>query len=176
MTYADRRTGFPSVTLKTDEKGRCIFLGGDGCQVYDTRPSCCRNYPLARVVDEDWKSGNRVIRYHLQKQAAYCEGFDRGPDLTIEQYVEVNGLGPYERANDVFLDIPFTFNSLPEHLKQDRDIQSMVFEAAFNFDRFFEKYGRSPHTTVPDDDGALITLVRGIVLNLIMKAGGLHSD
>lgn len=148
-------------------------MGKDGCKLYENRPSCCRNYPLARVIDEDWKSGNRITRYHLQQQTAHCEGFGRGPDLTVERYVEMNGLGPYEKANDIFLDIPFTFNSLPEHLKQDRDIQSMVFEAVFNFDRFFEKYGRSPHTAVPDDDGALITMIRSIVLNVIMKAGEL---
>jgi len=131
---------------------------------------------LARVIDEDWKGGNRVIKYHLQQQTIYCQGFGRGPELTVERYVEMNGLVPYEKANDVFLDIPFTFNSLPEHLKQDRDVQSMVFEAVFNFDRFFEKYGHFPHTAVPDDDGELIVLIRDIVLNLIVKAGELGPD
>jgi hypothetical protein len=131
---------------------------------------------LARVIDEDWKTGNRVVRYHLQQRASYCEGFGRGPDLTIARYIEMNGLGPYERANDTFLDIPFIFTSLPEHLRQDKDVQSMVFEAVFNFDRFFEEYGRSPHTAVPDDDGALIILIRSIVLNLIMQAGELGGD
>ncbi|MBW1860455.1 MAG: YkgJ family cysteine cluster protein [Deltaproteobacteria bacterium] len=175
-TYTDRRTGFPFVTLKQGEDDGCIFLGRDGCSLYENRPSCCRNYPLARVIDEDWKSANRVVRYHLQQQTTYCEGFGRGPDLTVDSYVEMNGLGPYEKANDVFLDVPFTFNSLPKHLKQDRDVQSMVFDAVFNFDGFFEKYGHFPHTAVPDDDGELIVLIRNIVLNLIMKTGELNPD
>jgi len=173
-SYSDRRTGFPFVVLKAKQGGRCVFLGEDGCQLYENRPSCCRNYPLARVIDEDWKSGNRVITYHLQQQVEYCQGFGRGPDLTIEQYIEMNGLGPYENANDVFLDIPFTFNTLPEHLKQNKDVQRMIFEAVFNFDVFFEKYGHSPHTAVPDDDSALIVLIRRIVLNLIARAGELE--
>jgi hypothetical protein len=82
-------------------------------------------------------------------------------------------LGPYEKANDLFLDIPFTFHNLPYHVQRDKEVQSMVFEAVFNFDRFFEKYGRFPHTAVPDDDDALIVLVRSIALNLIMQAGQL---
>ncbi len=45
----------------------------------------------------------------------------------------------------------------------------MVFEAVFNFDRFFEKYGRFPHTAVPEDDHDMIVLVRSITLNLIEK-------
>jgi Fe-S-cluster containining protein len=172
-TYIDRRTGFPFVVLKIQE-GRCIFLGRDGCDLYESRPSCCRNYPLARVIDEDGQGGRRLIRYHLQHKATYCEGFGRGREWTIQDYCEMNGLGPYEKANDLFLDIPFTFHSLPYHVKQDKEVQTMVFEAVFNFDRFFEKYGRSPHTAVPDDDNALIVLVRSIALNLIMKAGQLH--
>jgi hypothetical protein len=130
---------------------------------------------LARVIEEDGESGRRLIKYHLQKKATYCEGFGRGREWTIEDYCKINGLGPYEKANDVFLDIPFTFHSLPYHVQQDKEVQTMVFEAVFNFDRFFEKYGRPPHTAVPDDDNALIVLVRSIVLNLIMKAGQLHS-
>ena len=69
----------------------------------------------------------------------------------------------------MFLDIPFTFNRLPYNVKQDRGVQSMVFEAVFNFDRFFEKYGRFPHTAVPEDDYDMIVLVRSITLNLIEK-------
>lgn len=174
-TYIDRRTGFPFVILKSREDGRCIFLEKDGCGLYESRPSCCRNYPLVRVIDEDWKTGKRVVTYHLQQKAHYCEGFGRGPDWAIEDYCEMNGLGPYEKANDLFLDIPFTFSSLPNHLKQDKDVQSMVFEAMFNFDRFFEKYGRFPHTAVRNDDDALLVLIRAVVLNLITKTGQLNS-
>lgn len=168
-TFIDPRTGFPFVILKHKEDGKCVFLGRHGCDLYKSRPSCCRNYPLARVIDEDGKTGKKLIRYYLQQEAAYCEGLGRGPDWTIGDYCQANGLGPYEKANDLFLDIPFTFNRLPYNVKQDRDVQGMIFEAVFNFDRFFERYGRFPHTAVPEDDHEMIVLVRSITLNLIEK-------
>jgi len=168
-TYIDPLTGFPFVVLKRREDGRCVFLGNHGCNLYESRPSCCRNYPLARVIDEDGKTGKRLIKYCLQQEATYCEGLGRGPDWTIGGYCEMNGLGPYEKANDLFLDIPFTFNRLPYSVRQDREVQSMVFEAVFNFDRFFEKYGRLPRIAVPKDNHELIVLVRSIALNLIKK-------
>ena len=174
-TYLDPQTRFPFVVVKHREDGKCVFLGNHGCDLYESRPSCCRNYPLARVIDEDGKTGKRLIRYSLQQQATYCQGLGRGPDWTIKDYCEANGLAPYEKANDLFLDIPFTFNRLPYSVRQDREVQSMIFKAVFNFDTFFEKYGRFPHTAVPEDDHEMIVLVRRITLSLIERTAQLKS-
>ena len=174
-TYIDRRTGFPYVVLRRREDGRCVFLGRGGCDVYESRPSCCRSYPLSRVIDEDGKTGERLIRYYLQREATYCDGLGKGPDWTIRAYCEANGLGLYDKANDLSLDIPFAFNGLPDGVRQNRDVQGMVFEAVFNFDTFFEKYGRFPRTAKPEDDHDTIVLVRSIVLNLLEKTAQLKT-
>ena len=174
-TYIEPRTGFPFVALKHKEDGQCVFLGRHGCDLYESRPSCCRNYPLARVIDEDEKTGKRLIRYYLQQQATYCNGLNRGPAWTIGAYCEANGLGPYEKANDLFLDIPFAFNGLPYGVRRDSEVQSMIFQALFDFDRFFEKYGRFPHAAIPNDDGELIVVIRRMTLNLMEKIDQLNS-
>lgn len=173
-TYIDSRTGFPFVILKHKKDGACVFLSEDGCDLYESRPSCCRNYPLARVIDEDDNTGKRLIKYYLQQRATYCEGLGRGPDWTIWDYCESNRLGPYEKANDFFLDIPFAFNRLPYKVRQDTTLQSTVFQAAFNFDQFFKKYGRSPNAGFAKDDHEMIVLVRDIILNLIRRAAHLR--
>ena len=165
-TYIDPHSGFPFVILRHKDD-KCVFFGRHGCDVYESRPSCCRNYPLARVIDEDHETGKRLIRYYLQQGAAYCEGLGRGPGRTIQDYCKINGLEPFEKANDLFLDIPFTFNRLPHNIRQDREIQSMIFESVFNFDCFFEKYGRFSRSSMPKDDYEMIVLVRSVALNLI---------
>ena len=168
--YIDPRTAFPFVTLKHKEDGKCVFLGNCGCDLYESRPSCCRNYPLARVIDDDDNTGKRSTKYYLQQEALYCEGLGSGPEWKTGDYFEANGLRPYEKANDLFLDIPFAFKRLPYGVRQDSEVQGMVFQAVFNFDAFFAKYGRFPHTSVPKDDHEVIVLVRSIALNLIKKA------
>ena len=173
QTYIDSRTGFPFVMLRQKDDATCIFLGPHGCDVYENRPSCCRSYPLARIVDEDGKTGTRSVKYHLQKKADYCEGLGRGTEWTIAGYCDVNGLGPYDMANDLFLDVPFAFRDLPSATRQDREIQTMVFEAVFNFDRFFAKYGQTFNCVVPENDHDMIALVRNIALGLIEKIAGL---
>ena len=167
--YTDPQTGFPFVVLKHKEDGKCIFLGSHGCSLYESRPSCCRNYPLARVIDDDDDSGNRLNFYYLQQKAAYCEGMGKGADRTVREYCEMNGLMPYEKANDLFIDIPFAYKRLSHSVRYDGEVQSMVFGVVFNFDTFFEKYGRFNLVSAPKDDHEMIVLVRSIALNLIKK-------
>ena len=171
--YTDSRTGFPFVVLKRKEDSRCIFLGNNGCSLYESRPSCCRNYPLARVIENDDNSDKRISMYYLQQEAKYCMGLGRGADRTMGEYCEINGLIPYEEANDLFLDIPFAYKLLSHSVRNNKDVQSMVFEAVFNFDTFFEKYGGFNHVPAPKDDHEMIVLVRSIALNLIKKAAQL---
>jgi hypothetical protein len=100
----------------------------------------------------------------------------RGVEWTPGEYAEANGLGPYERANDFFLDVPFAFKGLPLAVRQDGEIQTLIFETVYNFDRFFAKYGQSFHGVVPEDDGETIALVRNIALGLIEKTADLKSS
>jgi hypothetical protein len=100
---------------------------------------------------------------------------DTGPEWTIEAYCEENGLGPYERANDLFLQIPFVFETLPLGLKKDKDMQTMIYKAVFDFDRFFEKYGRFAGSTPPEDDYEMTAVLTGITLNLIRRTADLKT-
>ena len=62
----------------------------------------------------------------------------------------------------------------PYAARQDREVQTMIFQALFDFDRFFEKYGRFPHAAIPKDDGELIAVIKRITLNLMDKIAQLN--
>lgn len=51
----------------SNHEGRCVFLGEDGCGVYEDRPAGCRIYPL--VLDPD--SGQGV----LDDECPYTKSF-----------------------------------------------------------------------------------------------------
>jgi Fe-S-cluster containining protein len=174
-SFVDSITGFPSVLLKHGKDDRCVFLRGHGCHVYKSRPSCCRNYPLARVIENNVQRDAKLVRHFLQRRADYCEGLGKGPEWTIETFSEENGLGPYERANDVFVQIPFAFEMLPIGLRHDKEVQSMIYQAVFDFDRFFEKYGPFGPYGPPQDDHEMIALLTSISLGLIRRTGALQS-
>ncbi|MDY6952301.1 MAG: YkgJ family cysteine cluster protein [Thermodesulfobacteriota bacterium] len=174
-TYVDPLTGFPCVVLRRGQDGRCVLLGSHGCRVYESRPSCCRYYPLARVVEEDGKKGGRTATYYLQRKVDYCKGLGSGPQWTIEAFCEQNGLGPYEKANEIFLQIPFAFEAIPLRLRHDKEVQTMIYQAVFDFDRFFEKYAPAGLSRPPEDDHHMIECLSTITLNLIRRTADLQS-
>lgn len=173
QTFVDSITGFPSVVLKHGQDGRCIFSNSRGCGIYETRPSCCRYYPLVRVVEND--GSVRSAKYYLQRRVDYCEGLGRGPQWTIDVFCEENGLGPYEKANEIFLQIPFAFEAAPIRLRHDKEVQTMIYQAVFDFDRFFEKYGPANLSVPPEDDNEMMTLLTSITLGLIKRTADLES-
>lgn len=175
QTFVDPITGFPSVLLVKGEDGMCFFSSEGSCQVYENRPSCCRYYPLAQTVENDGKGAGRVTKYYLQRRAHYCEGMGRGPEWTAETYCDENGLGPYEKANDVFLEVPFAFEMIPLSLRHDKEVQTMIYQAAFDFDTFLKKYAPSNPSLPPEDDHQMIDLLSSITLNLIRRTAELES-
>jgi hypothetical protein len=174
QTFVDSITGFPTVVLKRDGHGRCVLSDGRGCGMYETRPSCCRYYPLARVIENDGP-GSRTAKYYLQRRVDGCKGLGKGPEWTIEAFCEENGLGPYEKANDLFLEIPFAFERIPLRSRHDKEVQTMIYRAVFDFDRFFKQYAPAGLSELPEDDNEMMSVLTRITLNLIKRTADLAA-
>lgn len=71
------------VSLKEKDNYDCIFLGENGCSIYEGRPIQCRTYPFwPSIVEsrENWESEKRS-----------CPGIGKGPIInkdTIEELLE----------------------------------------------------------------------------------------
>jgi len=83
--YTDNR----GTTLRSEEDGRCVFLGPSGCRVHPRRPLVCRLYPLGRSTDE--RGEERFALFPAQPE---CEAVV-GRDGTIESFLKSQGVGPY---------------------------------------------------------------------------------
>lgn len=170
--YTARHTGpesgLPVITLKTDgSKLKCPFVTPSGCSVYNHRPSSCRMYPLARVVSRSRETGEVTEQYMLIKES-YCLGHNQGKTWTIRQWEEGQGVGIYNKMNDLLMEII----SLKNRLMPGRiDVKSEYFfyMACYNLDIFrshiFEKgildnlnLNSETLNAVKDDDESLLKL------------------
>jgi len=170
--YTARHTGpesgLPIITLKTDgSKLKCPFVTPSGCSVYNHRPSSCRMYPLARVVSRSRETGEVTEQYMLIKES-YCLGSSQGKTWTIRQWEEGQGVGTYNKMNDLLMEII----SLKNRLMPGRiDVKSEYFfyMACYNLDTFrthiFEKgildnlnLNSETLNAVKDDDEVLLKL------------------
>ncbi len=63
------------VMLRMDEP-ECLFLGEDGCTVYEARPIQCRTFPF-------WEE-NLKSRVRWKQLARFCPGIGQGPSHSRE--------------------------------------------------------------------------------------------
>jgi Fe-S-cluster containining protein len=106
LQHTGPETGLPIVTLKPRESAalRCPFVSPGGCTVYEDRPGSCRTYPLARVTTRSRETGKRQAHFALMKEA-HCHGFEEGRRQTVRQWIETQGLAPYNEMNDLLMEI-----------------------------------------------------------------------
>ena len=130
----DPGSGFPILSLKMKgTENVCPFVGRDGCEIYDDRPTACRLFPLGRLSALGDDEGG--IFYLLDLEG--CEGVKENKVQVINQWRIDQGLLPYNEMNDRMLEILF-------HPKRDRSIfldegqQQKVMVACYNVDIFRE--------------------------------------
>jgi Fe-S-cluster containining protein len=160
----DQNTGFPIVSLAmTDDAGqRCPFVGEKGCGVYDDRPTACRLYPLGRIAI---KGG---AFYHLLETPS-CLGRQEERSISVEHWIEEQGLSPFIAMNDRMLDVVYhPDRNRDERLLGDGQLQK-VFVAVYNLDVFrafvketdfpvVYRIDRPTLNRIEEDDEALLML------------------
>ncbi|MBW1714158.1 MAG: YkgJ family cysteine cluster protein, partial [Deltaproteobacteria bacterium] len=99
-----RRSRWPLVRLRMEDKGQCPFLSAQGCGVYPDRPSACRTYPLARAARPGASPGQVEEGYFLVEED-FCQGFDQDQVWTVQKWVTDQGLVPYHHWNDRWMKI-----------------------------------------------------------------------
>ncbi len=99
-------TGFPVVALKpaNAETLQCPFVTASGCSVYTDRPSSCRIYPLARAISRTRETGELTEHFALLKES-HCLGHEQEKSQTVREWIEKQGLFPYNEQNDRLLEI-----------------------------------------------------------------------
>jgi len=130
-------TGLIVVSLKNtpDTGNACPFVSPEGCRVYPDRPSSCRSYPLARVAGRSRETGAITERYLLMKEP-HCRGFEQEHQQTAGQWVENQGLAPYNVMNDRLMAIISAKNRLDPGRPLDLAAGNIFYTGCYDLDRF----------------------------------------
>jgi len=128
---------FPSVMLKLEGTSNvCPFLGGDGCTVYQDRPSSCRTYPLERAVDRDPAARGENEFYFLTDHS-YCLGHQEEKQFTVKEWVRNQRIHDYNLMNDLWAQVDTLFATNPwQGEGSGGPKQQMAFMVCYNIDGF----------------------------------------
>jgi Fe-S-cluster containining protein len=130
--------GMPAVKMRTlDESPVCVFMKeGEGCSVYEDRPSACRYYPLGLVNMRRADSNVHEQHYAIVRED-HCRGHDEDNELTIADYRKEQGVEEYDEHDREWYEIIVKKCSAgPAIGNPSRLSFQMFFMASYDIDRF----------------------------------------
>ena len=129
-------SGLPIITLKPADRQEltCPFVTPKGCSVYENRPSSCRTYPLMRGIARSRQTGRMTEQFMVLKEP-HCRGFDTAQSITVQQWIEDQGIAIYNEANDKLMQI-ISLKNRRQPGVLDLKARHMFFTALYDLDNF----------------------------------------
>ncbi|MGL1931144.1 MAG: YkgJ family cysteine cluster protein [Desulfotalea sp.] len=124
------------LTMVDDGRASCVFVGEEGCKVYENRPSACRTYPLGRAAV--YTRSGETKEHFLLIQEDHCLGFNEANEQTTISYNEDQGLPSYNKYNDLVASL--THGEKIQHgFRPDANQTAMYSLALYDTDNFRKK-------------------------------------
>lgn len=89
------------LTMVDDGRASCVFVGAQGCSVYDDRPGSCRAYPIGRGAARG--GDDSPVESLVLLREPHCRGFAEACRQTVGDYLRGQELEVYNRFNDALL-------------------------------------------------------------------------
>ncbi|OGT91687.1 MAG: 50S rRNA methyltransferase [Gammaproteobacteria bacterium RIFOXYD12_FULL_61_37] len=129
--------GLPGIKMKTTDSGACLLMQeGEGCTVYEDRPTACRYYPVAMLAMKPSDEPTERHAYSLVKEA-HCKGHDEEVEQTVDEYRRAQGVADYDEINRDFYQLILKKKSTGPAVGRPSDTSlQLFFMACYDIDRF----------------------------------------
>ncbi len=132
-------SGMPGVKLRArDEEPVCLLMTGEGCSVYDDRPSTCRYYPVGLMAMRPSNAPKEEHHYCLVEEP-HCKGHQEARKLSVAEYRKEQGVEAYDNMNREWYQIILKRRSAgPAVGKPSPTSFQFFFLCSYDVDRFRE--------------------------------------
>ena len=129
--------GVPGIKMKISDEGACLFMReGEGCSVYEDRPTACRYYPVAMLAMKPSDEPTDKQAFSLVKED-HCRGHEEDLELSIGDYRESQGVIEYDEINRDFYQLILKKKSTGSAVGRPSDTSlQLFFMACYDIDRF----------------------------------------
>jgi len=121
--------------MNDNEEKTCQFLGEGGCTVYEDRPWSCRMYPLGFASQKTEANPDGEEFYYLMKEEFKCKGHGLGKEMSVQQYLDDQGVEIYNEMNELFTGLTLHPFFSTEQVLAPQQAQ-MFYMASYNVDMF----------------------------------------
>src|SRR5205085_8023149 len=86
QVLGQRASGDPVFALATDGSGQCVYLGENGCTIYDRRPFLCRSFDCRKhYLILPRQDRNNLVNIGLSSRAVFDAGKKRVKTLSATE-------------------------------------------------------------------------------------------
>jgi len=160
----------PIVTMKLldDERRSCPFVrDGQGCIIYEERPTTCRYYPLGVGSLSYASEQDNAEEFFFTVKEDHCLGFEEEKEWTVAEWREDQGVDLRDKVNAGWTDLIVRKKSVPASIKLSEQSKQMFFLACYNIDRFREFIFESTFLDRYEIDGARVEEIRADDVKLL---------
>lgn len=128
----------PAIKMRTlENEPMCVFMKeGEGCKVYEDRPSVCRYYPVGLMNMRAPGSATDEQHYFMVKED-HCRGHEQDNAITIGQYRKEQGVEEYDELNHEWYQIILKKRSSGPTIGKPSDMSlQLFFMCSYDVDRF----------------------------------------
>ncbi|MBM3161772.1 MAG: YkgJ family cysteine cluster protein [Chlorobi bacterium] len=166
-TVIQKESKLPFLKLKLGEEGKCRFVAGEGCTVYDDRPAACRYYPLGFGIYKDEKAGDDF--YFLIREE-HCRGFEEEREWTVSEWRKNQGIDQYDDKNRIWMEVILSKKLYSPELEPDEKSLKMFFMASYDLDSFRDFVFESRFLQIFDIEEELLEMIRNDEAELMLFA------
>jgi len=156
----------PILKVMENREKACPFLGESGCGIYEDRPAACRYYPIGAGVFHNRDAAARE-RFFAMIKEPHCLGHELGTERTVGEWLEEQGIPPYDEVNSGWTELILKRKSLGPFVTIREKTLHMFFMGAYNVDgfrrfvfesRFLDVYvvAEATRKQIAEDDRAML--------------------
>lgn len=125
----------PMLRPLEEDNFACPFVREEGCIVYEDRPLHCRYYPLGSGIFHNRDESEDERFYALIKEPT-CLGHDIGDEITVQEWIEGQGIDVYDEINAGWVELILRRKSLGPFIELPEKTLQMFFMVCYNLDNF----------------------------------------
>ena len=132
------KTDLPIVTLKLldDDLNSCPFVkDGEGCIIYEDRPTTCRYYPLG-IASLSYTEHSEGDEFFFFVKEPHCKGFDENKEWTVKEWRSDQSIDIHDEINAGWTELIVRKKSFPGNITINDKAKQMFFLASYNIDKF----------------------------------------
>jgi uncharacterized protein len=124
------------LTMVDDGRASCVFVGREGCSVYQDRPGACRAYPLGRAARR--QPDGSIEEFFVLLKEDHCQGFAENPRQNALMYSNRQGLESYNRMNDALASL-LQSEQIRQGVRLTAEQHKLFILALYDLDTFRQK-------------------------------------